>query len=78
MASDIVGCCIFYMIKNFKYIFFLQVKQMGIFKDCGCGCNGGKAREKFLISMMSAGSGLLDPTAAPNSVAFSCTPSCSC
>jgi|TARA_B110000977_G_C11063515_1_gene486889 hypothetical protein len=42
------------MIKNFKYIFFLQVKQMGIFKDCGCGCNGGKAREKFLISMMSA------------------------
>jgi len=20
---------------------------MGIFKDCGCGCDGGKAREKF-------------------------------
>lgn len=27
---------------------------MGIFKDCGCGCNGAKAREKFLISVMSA------------------------
>lgn len=27
---------------------------MGIFKDCGCGCDGGKAREKFLISVMSA------------------------
>lgn len=27
---------------------------MGIFKDCGCGCNGAKAQEKFLISLMSA------------------------
>lgn len=25
-----------------------------MFKDCGCGCDGGKAREKFLISVMSA------------------------
>jgi|SRR6056300_579697 len=27
---------------------------MGLFKDCGCGCNGKKAQEKFLISLMSA------------------------
>lgn len=27
---------------------------MGLFKDCGCGCNGAKAQEKFLISLMSA------------------------
>lgn len=27
---------------------------MGIFKDCGCGCNGAKAQQKFLISLMSA------------------------
>src|SRR5210317_1243023 len=27
---------------------------MGIFKDCGCGCDGAKSREKFLISVMSA------------------------
>jgi hypothetical protein len=27
---------------------------MGVFKDCGCGCNGAKAQEKFLISLMSA------------------------
>jgi hypothetical protein len=27
---------------------------MGIFKDCGCGCNGKKGQEKFLISLMSA------------------------
>jgi hypothetical protein len=27
---------------------------MGLFKDCGCGCNGKKGQEKFLISLMSA------------------------
>ena len=27
---------------------------MGIFKDCGCGCGGAKAQQKFLISVMSA------------------------
>jgi hypothetical protein len=27
---------------------------MGFFKDCGCGCNGAKAQQKFLISLMSA------------------------
>ena len=27
---------------------------MGIFKDCGCGCNGAKAQEKLVISLMSA------------------------
>ena len=27
---------------------------MGIFKDCGCGCNGKKQEQKFLISIMSA------------------------
>jgi hypothetical protein len=27
---------------------------MGLFKDCGCGCDGKKAQEKFLISLMSA------------------------
>lgn len=27
---------------------------MGIFKDCGCGCGGAKAQQKFLISFMSA------------------------
>jgi hypothetical protein len=25
-----------------------------LFKDCGCGCDGKKAQEKFLISLMSA------------------------
>ena len=27
---------------------------MGLFKDCGCGCNGKKQEKKFLISLMSA------------------------
>ena len=27
---------------------------MGIFKDCGCGCDGKKQEQKFLISLMSA------------------------
>lgn len=27
---------------------------MGFFKDCGCGCGGAKAQQKFLISLMSA------------------------
>jgi len=27
---------------------------MGFFKDCGCGCNGAKAQQKFIISFMSA------------------------
>ena len=27
---------------------------MGFFKDCGCGCGGAKAQQKFLISVMSA------------------------
>jgi hypothetical protein len=27
---------------------------MGIFKDCGCGCGGAKAQQKFLISAMSS------------------------
>jgi len=27
---------------------------MGLFKDCGCGCNGSKARSKFVISIISA------------------------
>lgn len=26
---------------------------MGIFKDCGCGCNGQKQEEKFIISVIS-------------------------
>lgn len=26
---------------------------MGVFKDCGCGCNGEKQREKFVISLIS-------------------------
>jgi hypothetical protein len=26
---------------------------MGLFKDCGCGCNGQKQRQKFMISLMS-------------------------
>jgi hypothetical protein len=26
---------------------------MGLFKDCGCGCNGEKQQEKFLISVIS-------------------------
>ena len=24
------------------------------FNDCGCGCGGGKARDKFMISVLSA------------------------
>mgnify|MGYP003307320439 FL=1 len=28
--------------------------HMGVFKDCGCGCGGAKAQQKFLISVMSA------------------------
>ena len=27
---------------------------MGLFKDCGCGCGGAKARSKFIISIISA------------------------
>lgn len=27
---------------------------MGFFKDCGCGCGGAKAQQKFIISVMSA------------------------
>ena len=27
---------------------------MGFFKDCGCGCNGKKQQQKFMISLMSA------------------------
>jgi len=27
---------------------------MGLFKDCGCGCGGSKARDKFVISIISA------------------------
>jgi hypothetical protein len=26
---------------------------MGIFKDCGCGCDGEKQKEKFIISVVS-------------------------
>ena len=26
---------------------------MGLFKDCGCGCNGQKQQEKFIISLIS-------------------------
>jgi|TARA_B110000503_G_scaffold122023_1_gene186190 hypothetical protein len=27
---------------------------MGLFKDCGCGCNGKKQEEKFILSIISA------------------------
>jgi len=27
---------------------------MGMFKDCGCGCNGKKQEAKFLVSFVSA------------------------
>lgn len=27
---------------------------MGLFKDCGCGCNGKKQQQKFTISVISA------------------------
>jgi uncharacterized membrane protein (DUF485 family) len=27
---------------------------MGLFKDCGCGCNGKKQENKFIISIISA------------------------
>tara|TARA_R110002074_G_scaffold12423_2_gene45431 strand:+ start:2205 stop:2675 length:471 start_codon:yes stop_codon:yes gene_type:complete len=27
---------------------------MGIFKDCGCGCNGEIAKQKFIISLFAA------------------------
>jgi hypothetical protein len=27
---------------------------MGMFKDCGCGCNGKKQEQKFIISLVSA------------------------
>jgi len=27
---------------------------MGLFKDCGCGCNGRKQQEKFITSLISA------------------------
>lgn len=27
---------------------------MGLFKDCGCGCNGEKQQQKFVISLISA------------------------
>ena len=27
---------------------------MGLFKDCGCGCNGKKQEEKFITSIISA------------------------
>ena len=28
--------------------------NMGLFKDCGCGCNGKKQQDKFVISAISA------------------------
>tara|TARA_B100000902_G_scaffold245392_1_gene232358 strand:+ start:7039 stop:7482 length:444 start_codon:yes stop_codon:yes gene_type:complete len=28
-------------------------KDMGLFKDCGCGCNGSKQQEKFITSIIS-------------------------
>ena len=27
---------------------------MGLFKDCGCGCNGKKQQQKFIISFIAA------------------------
>jgi hypothetical protein len=27
--------------------------NMGLFKDCGCGCNGRKQQEKFITSLIS-------------------------
>ena len=27
---------------------------MGLFKDCGCGCNGSEQKKKFMISLVSA------------------------
>lgn len=27
---------------------------MGLFKDCGCGCNGEKQQQKLMISFISA------------------------
>jgi hypothetical protein len=27
---------------------------MGVFKDCGCGCNGSEQKKKFMASLMSA------------------------
>ena len=27
---------------------------MGLFKDCGCGCNGKKQQDKLVISIISA------------------------
>lgn len=27
---------------------------MGLFKDCGCGCNGEKQQQKLVISIISA------------------------
>ena len=27
---------------------------MGFFKDCGCGCNGAKARQKFITALVAA------------------------
>lgn len=36
--------------------FFSQpmIYKMNLFKDCGCGCNGEKQKQKFIISIMSA------------------------
>jgi hypothetical protein len=27
---------------------------MGLFKDCGCGCDGRKQQDKFVVSLISA------------------------
>ena len=42
---------------NFNSVFFFLIQYinipMGLFKDCGCGCNGKKQEEKFIISVIS-------------------------
>jgi len=40
-------------LSTFFFLIYI-IKLMGFFKDCGCGCGGAKAQQKFLISVMSA------------------------
>ncbi|MDB4676312.1 hypothetical protein OAH93_01580 [Flavobacteriales bacterium] len=56
LADDILVCICYIGTNTLSMFFFLLYikKLMGIFKDCGCGCGGAKAQQKFLISVMSA------------------------
>jgi hypothetical protein len=57
MLEDMFVSIPTYGYETLSLLFFFSgysTNTMGIFKDCGCGCKGAKAQQKFLISLMSA------------------------